>query len=252
MSERRIHLYVLILILVCVLAIIIFYAVRYIPLFNVSGISIQGMENVPSSTLQALAEYNGINRFSIDEKALEEHIEENPLIESCVITYSFPSQMNVTLVPSEEECILYDGNGYWLIAHGYPQKFDIEDAGIYAEQMCTIEVSPDYISYMERYGVPDSFRQVLELISRVNEENSWLITHIKYDNNTTDGFGQIVLSLESLNSLLYVRQRVSQQRISDSIRVIQTAMGDDPAGRIDFGTVRWDLYSTALVRRTVE
>ena len=55
MSEKRIHLYVLILILVCVLAIIIFYAVRYIPFFNVSSISIQGMDNVPSSTLQVLA-----------------------------------------------------------------------------------------------------------------------------------------------------------------------------------------------------
>ena len=92
---------------------------------------------------------------------------------------------------------------------------------------------------------------IADLVGTVNQAGIWLITRIKYDNNTGDGFGQIVLSLDSLNSELYVRQDVSAQRIIDSIRVIQASIENDPASTLAMGTWRWDLYGDALVRRTV-
>lgn len=253
MSERRMYVAVFIIIGLSVVLIIAAYAVRYMTVFNIDTISVQGMTNVPQSVSILLASCYGINRFTLDEKNIERQIESNPRIKECVIRYTEFNNMEVTLVQSDEKCMLFDGNSYYLISDGNrPVLLEKSDCDALAGELCVVEVSSRFIDYLRSFSVPPSFRQILELISEVSLENSSLISHIKYDNNTGDGFGQIVLSLDSLYSELYVREQVSKNRISDSIRVIQESTAEDPAGRILFMPQHWDLYSDALVRRTVE
>lgn len=253
MSEKRMYFLIIILIIAAVVVITAFYAVRYIPLFDIDMITVDGMTDIPRSVSVLLASCYGVNRFTVDEGAIKTQIESNPRIRECVIRYSSFNNMEVTLVESDEECMLFDGTYYYLISDDdKPVLLEQSDCEALAGQLCVVEVSSSFINYLESFSVPSSFRQILELISEVRAENSSLITHIKYDNNTGEGFGQIVLSLDSLYSELYVREQVSKNRISDSIRVIQASTAEDPAGMIRFMPQHWDLYSDALVKRTVE
>ncbi len=252
MSERRVYLAIILFILAAVLAVTVFYAVRYMDFFAIDRITVTGMDQVPHSVSRILVSCHGLNRFRVDVDEMEEAVEDNPLVAQCIVKFSFPAHMEVALIPSDEKCLLSDGESYYLMDDGRPVELAGEDSATYAGEMCTLEVSKSLVEYMQRYGAPASFNQILDLVERVNETNSWLITRIKYDNNTTGGFGQIVLTLDPLNSRLYVRERVSAQRIGDSIRVIQASIEDDPAGSIGFGMRRWDLYSDALVRRDME
>ena len=253
MSEKRMYFLIIILIIAAVVVITAFYAVRYIPLFDIDMITVDGMTDIPQSVSVLLASCYGVNRFTLDEGAIKTQIESNPRIRECDIRSSSFNNMEETLVESDEECMLFDGTHYYLISDDdKPVLLEQSDCEALAGQLCVVEVSSSFINYLESFSVPSSFRQILELISEVRAENSSLITHIKYDNNTGEGFGQIVLSLDSLYSELYVREQVSKSRISDSIRVIQASTAEDPAGMIRFMPQHWDLYSDALVKRTVE
>ena len=218
MSERRVYLSIVVLIGLALVAVTVSYALRYMDAFAVDRITVVGMERIPDSVSRILA-------------ALVSSVEENPLVDQCIVSWSLPAHMEVTLIPSDEKCLLYDGEKYYLMDEGRPVALSGEDSAAYAAEMCTVDVSTSLIGYMQRYSSPSSFDQV-------NETSSWLITRIKYDNNTTSGFGQIVLTLEPLNSRLYVRERVSAQRIGDSIRVIQASIEDDPAGALRIGMRR--------------
>ena len=252
MSERRVYLSIVVLIGLALVVVTVSYALRYMDAFAVDRITVVGMERIPDSVSRILAACYGVNRFRLDVDALVSSVEENPLVDQCIVSWSLPAHMEVTLIPSDEKCLLYDGESYYLMDEGRPVALSGEDSAAYAAEMCTVDVSTSLIGYMQRYSSPSSFDQVLDLIERVNETSSWLIPRIKYDNNTGEGFGQIVLSLDSLYSELYVREQVSKNRISDSIRVIQASTAEDPAGMIRFMPQHWDLYSDALVKRTVE
>lgn len=234
------------------LAILISVSVRYMDFFDIDSVRVVGMDSIPASVEAMLSSCYGVNRFALDEKALEERIEANPLVDSCVLSYDWPARLVVALVRSPQDVLVSDGEGLYLMESGEVQEVAVEDLPADRKDLCTVEVSKAFMDYMKRYGAPSSFLDILDLVAEVSQEYSWLITRMKYDNNTADGFGQLVLGLDPLHSELYVREPVSRQRISDSIRVIGQSMEEDPAGKIDFQTTHWDLYSKALVRRTVE
>lgn len=251
MSGGRTVLVIVILIILSSLFVIGFFAVRYMSVFNIDSVSVIGLETVPQSVSTVLAQCIGVNRFTLDENAIEEMIEENALVDSCTISYSFPSSLEAMIVPSGEDCLLYDGSCYYLMSDGRPVALDSSDSQTLGKEFCVLEVSPDFISYMQKYCEDEYFESVRQLASTLNEAEGWLITRIKYDNNTGNGFGQIVLSLDSLHSDLFVRERVSSSRIAQSIAVIQTSIEEDPALALSVDTLHWDLYSDALVRRMV-
>ena len=252
MSERRIWYFLVIFILAVILVLLCAFALRYIPAFNISQITVRGMDTVPESVRQELSGCYGVNRFMLDGKAVSAQIASSALIDQCILTFAWPAKLVVTLVPSGEDILLYDGQSYYLMKDSRPAALSQTDSEDYAGMLCTVTVSPSFISYLQRFGSPASFDSVLSLISRINQAESRLITGIKYDNNITDGFGQIVISLDPLNAELYVREQVSFQRLSDAVSVIQTCYENDPASGLAIRTERWDLYADALVRRSVD
>ena len=90
---------------------------------------------------------------------------------------------------------------------------------------------------------------MISLIAAVGEENGALISRIKYDNNNSDSFGQIVITLASLSSQLFVKERVSKDRISDSIKVIRKEAESEVSTYTKKSMIRYDLYKDALVKR---
>jgi hypothetical protein len=69
---------------------------------------------------------------------------------------------------------------------------------------------------MVRYGVDDSFLQVMELAKSL-EGKTTLITTIKYDNNSSNSFGKMILELSSLNAQIWVREPVGAAQVSAAV-----------------------------------
>lgn len=250
---RKATLLVLTVMLVALSILVLIMLLSSMDSFRVRSVTVSGMDSIPSGVRDVLSACQGVNRFRLDEKAIERELEAQPLVDTARISYSFPADMLVTIVPSSEHCLLFDGNQYYILDEsGRPLVLGASDGLDGQSGLCTLEVEPSFISYLSSYGAPASFRQVMDLVDRLWQSGGMLISRIKYDNNTLGGSGQLVLSLSPLNCELYVREPVSVDRISDSLGIIQAAVAEDPAGRIGFDCVRWDLYSNALVRRTVD
>ncbi|MGN0906292.1 MAG: hypothetical protein ACI4NM_04030, partial [Bullifex sp.] len=116
--------------------------------------------------------------------------------------------------------------------------------------MTVIEILPEYASYMMSYGIRDEVEAVMELASSVSDEHGQLISRIKYDNNRGDGFGQMTIYLDTLSAQLFVKERVSKNRISDSIKVIRKEAESEVSRYTRSDIIRYDLYKDALVKRT--
>lgn len=252
MSERVLKRAVIILLVLGLAAVAAAISLRNLDFFDITSVTFVGVDTAPESAVSLMRTAVGRNRFALDEDYYEKTLEENPLIADAEIRYEFPAAMKVTLTRSGETVLLSDGSSYYLLdSEGRPREVAAEDCAAYAGELCVVEISASYLDYLRANGPGPGFEAALDLIAQSARENGSLISWMKYDNNSGDGFGQIVLGLDSLGSELHVRERVSAKRLGDSLRVIMADVGGDPAGLVSIAPTRWDLYSGALVKRMV-
>ncbi|WP_320130754.1 hypothetical protein, partial [uncultured Sphaerochaeta sp.] len=104
-----------------------------------------------------------------------------------------------------------------------------------------------YATMLQEYGTDETFLKVMELASSLDGDSS-LITRIKYDNNSSNSFGKMVLEFSSINAQLWVREPVSTERIASAVALVV----EDSENSLSFlstGPLRYDLYKSAMVRR---
>jgi hypothetical protein len=111
----------------------------------------------------------------------------------------------------------------------------------------SIEVPLEYALLMERYGTDSAFATVVELGRDLGGEAS-LITRIKYDNNSSNSFGKMVLDLPTLNAQLWVREPVNPEQIRTALYWIEQDQKES-LSFLSSTLQRYDLYKEALVRR---
>lgn len=242
---------IILLVVVAILVASLLFALQYMPLFEIESIRVSGVGRVPQSVEQLIAPLYGTNRFRVDRKALESQIASSAAIDECVITFSFPADMNVFISITEADALLLCEDEYYLIRDSYPMKLTADEMEFLSAGYCVVEVDKPFISYLSNWGVPEDFILLLTLANNVKDSEGNLITRIKYDNNSTGSSGGLVFYLEPLNACLCVRDRVSQERIRESIQIIRHDVSLDAAGSISaMPMIRYDLYSDALVRRS--
>lgn len=226
----------------------LFCALSYSDAFAVSSIKVIGFETVPKAITDILKPYYGKNRFRINEKKLADSLRAIPIIKSAKINYAFPAKMSVTLLEINDPFVLTDGEKLCLLKSEKPHEVSRELVSSLSYEISTIEISPSYLAYLEKYGVDEDFKFVLSLLEEAVKAPDNLISEIKYDNNNSNDFGELVITLGSLNSELYVRARVSSKRIRDAIQVIKNETQNDKASGLSGRTVRYDLYQNAIVK----
>ncbi len=225
------------------------YSLAYIPLFEISSIRILGVTEVPEDVYQLLSPLYGVNRFTIDKKKIIKQIEASATVDSCAITIAFPAQMSVLITPVAVDSLLFDGTSYYLLKDSSMHKIDEKERQLIASDTPVVIISPQYASYLCSYGADNDLKSFLSLAKELSSQESNLISSMKYDNNSSNGYGEIVLTLEPLSSCIHIRDKVSINRIKDSIRVIEEEVLKDGALNISGTMTRYDLYSGALVRR---
>ena len=239
--------------LVCVAIVIVFIilSLPYIPIFEIEDIRVLGIEAIPTSVLDVIKPLYGENRFSISFKKTERNLEELPGIEKAKIRYRFPRLLVVELEMEKSSSLLFDSENYYLLSGNNIVSLPAEDAKSLSEEYCITEINPAFRRYLEKYGATPEFLEIISLVEELRSEKGNLITKVCYLESTLTPYGQLELVLGNLFSTIFVRERVSKSRISDSIKVIEKEVGSDPALIITRQMVVYDLYKDALVRRKV-
>ncbi len=238
------------LLVLSLLMLLLLYSLSYIPLFCITSIKVYGAESLSDALSAEIASLHGVNRFSIDLGKTEKTIESYSQVKSAALRWVFPSEVDVYITETEQRCLLSDGEAYYLVEDGIINRVADREAAFLSGRMTVIEILPAYASYMMSYGIRDEIEDVIALASNVRDEHGQLISRIKYDNNKGDGFGQMTIYLDSLSAQLFVKERVSKNRISDSIKVIAKEAESEVSRYTRSDIIRYDLYKDALVKRS--
>lgn len=251
-----------ILLLVAIVVILLaWYSLRYIPYFDVQQVEVsttQDMWQVPLAANRIAGPLKGLSQFELNLSDLEKRFEQLPVVQDASVRRDMPDTLVVVLELVAPQALVSavgtDGEslGTYLVKNDRLLELPAEDRSLYGDTVFTIEVPAEYASVLIRYGLDDSIRTVLALAADLGsstDSRNALITKIKYDNNSSNNFGRMVLELPSCNARLWVREPVSAQLIARSIALIVQDEANDALRFMEQAPKRYDLYADAMVRR---
>ena len=166
-----------------------------------------------------------------------------------VLTRTLPSTIKATIAFIDSPVIVQSENKErsYLVDGRTLVPIESSDADLWTDHLLRIEVPLEYALLMERYGTDSVFASVMGLTRGLSGEAS-LITRIKYDNNSSNSFGKMVLDLPSLNARLWVREPVDPKHVQTALYWIEQDRKEN-LSFLSSSIQRYDLYREALVRR---
>ncbi len=247
MKNRKLLGLFLVLLFVIILSAALYFAARNISYFDVMevNISVTGQSGTINSDLKRLQNrLKGMNIFEISVSNIRNIIKSYESVVSVSVKRYFPSTLNIDVVYQDYRIRAYalyeTGTVFYLADTTSMQVTDEDTFNLYSD-LPAVELNPAYAVLIDKWGYDQGFYQMLELIGPLSSNG--LITEIKYDNNNSNQFGLIELVLSDLNTVLYIREPVTSERLSEALELI-VQKNDSYSGHI-----RYDLYSTALVKR---
>ncbi|MHC1693233.1 MAG: hypothetical protein AB9828_09425 [Sphaerochaetaceae bacterium] len=241
---------------------LIWYALRFIPMFYITEVKMDstgGFTGVPSRITTLMNSHKGESLFSIDSHALELELEKSAVVVQAQVHKLFPTVLCAQLVIESPKAIVaaVDDDdkviSIYLAKDNELKEMPFEDFILFGNRVFVVQVSPSYAQYLVKYGLDSGIREVVRLAGDMGQStdgNYNLITKIKYDNNSSNNFGRMVLYLPSCNAQLWIREPVESAHLHDAIQLILLENGKDGTRNIALrGERRYDLYATSLVGR---
>ena len=231
---------------------LVFIALRSLPQFKITSIKVvseSGRARIPASLKEHLATFVGLSLFELNFNLLERELGSYPTIESLELKRALPSSLvaNISLVESPALVQTTDGKETYLVEGNALVRLPAEDIDAWKQERVTILVPPSYAQMLRVYGLDSSFHQVMELANSLGDKTT-LITSIKYDNNSSNSFGKMVLEISSLNAQIWVREPVGAAQIQAAVALAQQDQ-KDTLSFLSSEDKRYDLYREGLVRR---
>lgn len=231
---------------------LVFIALRTVPQFKITTIKVvaeSGKERIPASLKEHLATYMGLSLFELNFSRLERELGSYPTIKSLELKRVLPSSLEATISLVESPVLVQttDGLETYLVEGNALVRLPVEEVDAWKQEMVTILVPPSYAQMLRAYGLDRSFHQVMELANSLGEKTT-LITSIKYDNNSSNSFGKMVLGISSLNAQIWVREPVGTAQIQAAVALAQQDQ-KDTLSFLSSEDKRYDLYREGLVRR---
>lgn len=258
----------LIFFLILIVVVLVGYlSLRWIPWFTINEIKVTLDQEIkiPNGILRITGPVKGRNSFSLSIRELEASISTIPMVDSVRVRRRLPDSLEISvriytppvvIAAADNTSSVPDGitpEGVWIIKDDQLVALPADEVSYYGTRVPVIFVDRDYALVLQRYGVDEGFRRVIALVQalgNVGDTRHALITSMKYDNNNSRGFGRLVMEIPSCSARLWVREAVSARRIMDALAVIVRNHAADDLSFLGSGTVRYDLYSDALVKRS--
>ena len=240
------------ILLVLVLVLIVagaFIALRNIDFFNIEEIdvSVSGpVTNATADMQRVLKPLKGMNIFEVNLGALRKTLESFDGVKSVKIKRFYPDKLIIDIDYNEIALKAYSisdsGEVTYYFIHDDILEVVRQDTWEGFDKLATVEINPAYAQMMLKWGSDEGFRAMVMMGQHLSGNN--LITSIKYDNNMGNEFGRLVIDLSALNSVLYVRELVSVQRLDEMLDIISSQFSAGGA------VVVYDLYANTWVKRT--
>lgn len=251
MQRNRGIVLIIVLLFISILFFVIYFSLSYIPLFNIKQINISGINTIPLSVERIIAPYYGVNRFKINTNGIKKELEELPIIFKADVNFEHFNTMVLSLELFVPEALASSSDEYFIVKNKKLIKCTKNDFKAF-DELPIVEISKEYSSYLMKFGVDQSFEDVLFLISQISLQlgsNHNLITKVKYDNNNTDSFGLMVLEISSLNTQLSLRDKVDANQIIEAVKLVEKLSLEDKTYLVAGSYHKYDIYKHALVKR---
>lgn len=234
------------------LSVLLFLALSHLPYFTISQVQVKidgPLKHVPIEISNRLSTLVGQGIFRVSLLSTKKQIEQLPIVTSLVLTRTLPSTIKATIAFIDSPVIVQSENKErsYLVDGRTLVPIESSDADLWTDHLLRIEVPLEYALLMERYGTDSVFASVMGLTRGLSGEAS-LITRIKYDNNSSNSFGKMVLDLPSLHAQLWVREPVDPKHVQTALYWIEQDRKED-LSFLSSSIQRFDLYKEALVRR---
>ncbi len=240
------------LLLLPLVAFLVLITLRSLPQFRIAAIQVtaeQGSATVPDSVKQYLSSLVGSSLFEVHLSQMERLLSEEPTVSRMQLKRKLPDTLLATVYLEDAKALVeIQGAAHtFLVVDTGLQQIPPEDIAPWKEHLVTIEVSPSYAQMLASYGLDQSFLKVMELANSLQDKTT-LITRVKYDNNSSNSFGKMVLEISSLNAQIWVREPVGVAQIQAAVALVQQDQ-KDTLSFLSSDIKRYDLYREGLVRR---
>jgi len=255
MKSIRIELKVLALVLLVILP-LAYLSLSHVPSLYIDSVMLsitdEGMAT-PYALKSALTQYRGRSLVSLSLRKVKRELQSLALVESVSVRRKFPSTLLVGATLVDIPVLVHAKNAedqtvaVYVLRGSSLLPLQKEDWTLFEEHVLKVEIPLGYATLMEKYGIDVAFGEVMELAASL-EGKSTLITRIKYDNNSSNSFGKMVLELSALHAQIWLREPVSTAQVIKAIQLVR----EDQRESLSFlrgQMMRYDLYQGAMVRR---
>jgi hypothetical protein len=260
--KKRMPIQAVLLVLLILVLSIGYYALRFIPLFDIDDVSVTvrgGFSQVPEQARDLLAEMPGQSLMGRAPRILAHELEKIPVVSDVQVRRRLFSTISVELEIAEPGTFVAAVTAEDLIDSIYFEEaeklvpIDLKDFRAFGNRVFVVEVSETYAAHLEQYGIDQGMQQAIALAREMgmDEDGRYrIIGRIRYEGDMQVPFGHMMLTMPAYNSVLSIREPVSESRLHDAVRLIKLEREQNQRRNIALmGQLRYDLYAQSLVRR---
>lgn len=223
-----------------------YIGMRNLSYFEITDINVSltgPVFSLPSQMERVIHPLKGLNIFEISVSQLRATLQSFEGVSSVYIKRFYPGKIDITInfTPCTARCYFTEGTDtYYFLSDKYcMSEVGFETFELF-DSLVAVELIPEYGFLILKWGVDTGFRQMIELAG-ILYQNS-LISRVKYDNTSSNEFGNMILEFDAISTVLCVQEPVKPERLTEAINMIVRNRSDDAPSR-------YDLYSNALVKR---
>lgn len=225
----------------------VWIGLRNISYFDIKNIEVRctgPISEVSDDMVRFISPYKGVNLFKAELGYMKHNLLQYEGVDSVETMKYYPDKLivNVHFTPYKTR-VTFEENSqrYFFLTKGDKLEEVSEETFNLFSSLSEVELNPSYAYLLLRWGADNGFAQMCNLAEELARKS--LNCYIKYDNNNSNNFGLLTVEMSSPNVVLCVREPVTKQRLSDALDLIIRESGSDE------NITRFDLYSTALIKR---
>ncbi|MFA5513413.1 MAG: FtsQ-type POTRA domain-containing protein [Sphaerochaetaceae bacterium] len=222
-KEKNISHFIIPILVVSVLA-LVWYSLRFIPLFDVNRIEFTirgGLTHLPQQATRKASQFYGRSLMGGSVRNFRESLEAIPTVKTVVVKRKLFSTLTVDLETYNPQFFIISDENYYFIEGNTLVEIDKSDYRGF-ENPLTVEIDDFYIKYLKE----NDFEKTI---------------------NSLEG---LAINLPIYDTILYLHQQVAQSQLREAIELIKLEQTVNNGYEIALGKQkRYDLYQSALVRR---
>jgi hypothetical protein len=251
---KRTHFKPMLLLAIVLLSLLVWYSLRFVPLFDVKKIEFvysRTFSSLPYQVTQKANSMLGKSLMKGSANSLQQSFETLPIVKKATVKKQLFSTLKVELVLQDPLFLITTGdNDYYFFDEDNLIALEQRDYTLFKEEKLVIEVSEAYLEYLFKHDSDATFVEISTLIALNQNRLSSSLGSIIYQKSKVNRVNEMVIALPAYQSYLHIREPVLESRLHDALGLIKLEQNKEQLYNIALGNeFRYDLYSQAMVKR---